>query len=186
MHGGLSFEEQLEDAETALAECIKTHGEFHERVSYKLDAVAKLLRSKGIRIHDAANMEAKAKSIRIGINTGQMKAASRTSKEIVEAMSITAQRRAAQRRSNKVQTIVWALVAFAVFVFGAKFVSDPANAKLINSLLPTALLKNIEKEPILIQDTGAKTKEHNEQVDQILNEGGEGASADGSSTSEQQ
>lgn len=178
MYSGLSFEDQLADAEKALQDCIKTHGEFHELVSYKLDAVARLLRSKGIRLQDATNMEARAKSIRKEINTGQMKAASRASKDIMEAMSITSQRRAAQKKAKAKSNFVWLAIVAVIALYGVKVACSPSSTEkqvlegLIGKMNPATMLQNnLAKGEALIKDTQDKTKEHADEVDALLEDG---------------
>lgn len=59
MDSASEIDTQLLDAEEALKQAEETHGQDHIAVSYCLDNVARMLRSRGIRALDAANMDAR-------------------------------------------------------------------------------------------------------------------------------
>src|SRR5262249_34917067 len=123
----------------------------HEKVACCLDNLARLLRSRRIRALDAANMDARARAIRIRCS-GQQGPASDQMVDITEARTIASKRIGSERQRRAILVSV-CLVAIAIIAIAAgKLVLAPSqgeraivrdSVKKVESVLPTTYVQNV-------------------------------------------
>ena len=165
------------DAEIAQAEAdVKTaeaeHGPNDIRVSYRLDALAKLLRKQGVRVLDAANIEARAKAIRVKLNTGAISTLTPQSHDISEAVRTASKRNEEERRKRtyiKVGSIVVVSLIAAKLILSPPTGAHEAMQRILSKIAEASPLRTIIKTydsgKSLINNMEDATKKHNEEIE---------------------
>ncbi|MBY0357860.1 MAG: hypothetical protein K2W82_07650 [Candidatus Obscuribacterales bacterium] len=171
------FAAELAEAEAKLAQTEETLGKDDIKVSYCLDKVAEMLRSKKIRTLDAANMEARAKAIRAKHHQGTKAATTEKQQQIAETIKRTSEKQHRQRKNKKRMQIA----AATIFVLGAAqpFVLPTAEEKkAVESLIaaaknfkPNEMAKSfMDKNTDGAKAAAAQQQAHNDEIDQYIDE----------------
>jgi hypothetical protein len=169
------FQSQLAEAEALVKKAEQENGVNDISVSYRLDAVVRLLRSKGLRLQDANEMETRARRIRVDINTGQMAKLTPLSRDISEAIRTAAKRKEEEKAKSTMITVAVTSLVLVVAVRLIYFPSAGERAatlgalKGINKVMPTTVVMDmINKGETMLNDTKEATDKHNEEVNKWL------------------
>jgi len=170
------MDREISDAEAALKQAEEIYGKNHIKVSYCLDDLVRILRTRGARALDCANMEARARAIRIRCN-GQQSTSSRHMGEITEAMTIASKRMRSEKRRRAI------LVSVCVVAIGlaiGKLVLAPSQAertlvqksiKNVESALPTTYVQNVVIQGKAAADSAQTANDlHNKQIESFVDQ----------------
>ena len=175
MAKGPSLESQIEEAEAALRIAEVTYGSDSLKVSYCLDKLAQLLRSRGIRTLDAANMAARAQAIRIKSNNTALKSIESGSDDTFEAIRIAARRRQKEKLQRTLLLTGW-LGAWVVIIVKFMMAPSPGQWEAAQSLLtkvqdilPSTAAENLlDRGRAIAKEAEDANKKHNDQVEEYL------------------
>jgi len=174
MDNSPQIDKEISDAEAALKQAEALYGQNHEKVACCLDTLARLLRSRGVRALDAANMDARARAVRTRCSL-QQGAFSRHMVEIAEARTITSKRTRVQRRRRAILVSV-CVVAIAIAV--GKLLMAPSHGeralvqdsmKKVESVLPTTYVQNVVTQGKAAVDSAQTANDrHNKQLEGFM------------------
>lgn len=177
MEKNAETDSELSDAEAALKKAELKHGNDHIAVSYCLDNVVRILRSRGIRALDAANMDARARAIRINCNNDSAGDAYRKMVDISEAIAVATKRQRAERQRR---TIVRLLSVVVIGLVVGKLTLAPSRAerefvggaiKNVHSVLPTSYVQNVLGQgKVAVESAKAANDLHNKQLESFMGE----------------
>jgi hypothetical protein len=168
-------DQDLGKAELALKEAEEKFGPEDERVSYALDHFARLLRQAGTRTLDAANMEARARAIRVKRNSMETFKDPQAMQDISDAIKWANQRR---RQEKTRKTIVFSAATVIVLAVIAKLVLMPSESertavneamKTAEQFMPTTIVQNMVQKGKDVADIAkAAHEQHNKQLEKYM------------------
>jgi hypothetical protein len=175
MYEGVDFEKDLAAAEAALKTAEETFGPDHVNVSYALDKVSKLLRSKGVRTLDAVNLEARAKQIRIKANKDHMSSLTSEQREISANIKVATVKQDKAKSRNATLAAVFAVVC--LLVTAKLFLAPTASERKmtqnvlasVKQMMPTTVLQHMVDTGMKAADEAkAAGKKHSDQLDSYM------------------
>lgn len=181
MYKGVDFDRDLAEAQAALKKAEETYGPDHVNVSYRLDEMAKLLRSNGGRTLDAVNIEARAKVIRIKANKTDMQKLTSQHHEISDAVRTAGQKQQAEKTRQAFTTV--AIVCVCLVIAGRLLLAPSPSErqaaqsflKNVKTMLPTTIVQNmVDKGQASAKDVEVANKKHNDQIEQYMGSDTEG------------
>lgn len=175
MYEDANADSDLGKAEAMLKEAEAKYGPDDEKVSYALDRVARILRTSGTRALDAANMEARARAIRIKRNSNEVCKDVRAMEDINEAIK-TANQRRRNDKNRKVLVVAGLAIACSLLAWRYLVAATPEEKvavegmiKTVEPYMPQTLVKNmIDKGQVAVDDAKQASEKHNKEIDKYL------------------
>jgi len=169
------LEKELADAEAALQKAEEEFGKDDIKVSYRLDAIVRILNTNKIRTLDAKNLEARARQIRIKVNQADLAKITPQMQQVSEAVKIASKR---QEKEKNQRGLVSACVVLVFAGIACKYIFYPTPGerkigleimKKVDAVLPSTMVKQmIDKGQQAVKDVEVANKAHSDQIDRVM------------------